>query len=292
MKRVSIRVNVMEDNELVVYALTNVCPTKLKIGDMRVSILDNCLVRVETCIDAVGLWGVVKTDRLYPYLLSTIVTDERLTGDGYIYYKKVEYVYVDDDHDIRVTTKDENTSMFNIPVNLMFTAATTSKPEVDYISDIRPEDKSLIVKVIRNAGGIAVYPSVHNSIGAYLVNIITDTHTVNELPVRCIQYNHLMRLINNKAFRQTINNGNLLLAYADTYCFNIDADNIIINNPCHGVDTIEYDQFTGTDGQNEITVCKQDGFGRYADTYIAENLDSSFIELLSESIKHWFVVNK
>lgn len=292
MNYISIRVQAPSSTgDVNVYAVTNENPVKVTNGDYRLQVdtSRNQVSELQQFILPLNAWTVVSINDDEQLVIDKLLSDDRLTDVKTIYFKKITNTHVNEEDNINVTTNDENTSLFNIPSNLMLAAALTDTFDSTFTSSRGKHfEDDIIVRMIRNTMSVSMYPGEDGIIGAYACNLIADTGSINEMPVRSIQYNHMVRLIRNNKFKSNITNGNLLLAYADIYRANVDADTLNINNPCEDVSTIEYDQFTGDVNDNVIRVYTGGKSTIYNDYYAADELDNSFIELLKNGIKKWF----
>lgn len=192
-----------------------------------------------------------------------------------IYYINVSLVYKDPEgkHDVHIN--QTNDDLFNIPLNLMYTAACTSHcvQEFEFDSDMTP---SLVLERRHMHVGVN-----YNSV--YMLNMYTDILPLNSVSVRCIEYRHGVMLIRNEKFLSQINNGNLVLAYADIYHGNNDDNVVNINNPSEKIANIHYDQFNGAVPDNEIFVSTKDGLE--ATVFKSDELDSWLVELLTECME-------
>lgn len=192
-----------------------------------------------------------------------------------IYYINVSLVYKDPESKRDVHINETNDDLFNIPLNLIYTAACTSDcvQEFEFDSDMTP---SLILE--RRHTQICVN---YNSV--YMLNMYTDILPLNNVSVRCIEYRHGIMLVRNEKFLSQINNGNLVLAYADIYHCNNDDDVVNITNPSEMIGNIHYDQFTGPVSGNDILVTTN---GSLEDlVFKSTDLDSWLVELLTECME-------
>lgn len=210
------------------------------------------------------------------------VMKNKLMHDGFnIYYRKAAAIYKSIDKSVVVELNDTNGVLFNTPLNLLLLAACTHSPETTYRLDT-----GNTIKLVRHHAGVEVV--VVGSVVRY--QVLSDTLlTFNELSPRCIQFAHVAQLLRCPEFIENINNGNLLLAYADTCMGNLDDD--VIDGDVFTAATrynVYYDQFTGSIPDNFIVVTPRYGITDiYQGEYESNLLDSRLVELLHRSMSYW-----
>ena len=218
---------------------------------------------------------------IYNDIKKAILAERLATDLNLVYFKQTDPIYADDREAIVVTIENTNAVLYNTPINLMVMAACTNDVNPSFHSD---KNNQRIVQLERGHTVVGVL-DMASDFGAYYINNVTDSITINEISTRSIQFIHFMKLVNCTLFKQRMTNGNLLLAYADAYHANLDDDIINIANPVEYVDSILYDQFTGSVEGNIIEVHSSLFKSMYAGNYEANELDSMFVELLQMSIK-------
>lgn len=222
-----------------------------------------------------------------PILISTKVGDiydnlsknNLIKPDMDIYYCKAPAVYESRSDKVKIDINDTQQNLFNIPINLLLAAATTRYSNMTYYST-----GFAIARLIRHHAGIEIIDDDRRIGYQYL--FVGSMLTFNELSPRSIQHEHLARLLRCPDFVKQINNGNLVLAYADIVYGNLD-DDVINGNVFTRLseNDLYYDQFTGTVKGNMIEVTS-DNSGLYRGSYDATELDAGIIELLHESMKY------
>lgn len=208
--------------------------------------------------------------------------DNGLFKEGYvIYYRKLDPIfrYGHDQPDILLNDTQHN--LFNIPINLLVGAACTHQKDITFYENNRP-----IVRLVRHNAFIEVLDNSRDI--RYAICLKNDNAMFNDLSNRSIQYEHFARLLRCVEFKELINNGNLVLAYADYYMNNLDDD--VIDGDVFtesSIYRINYDQFTGPCDDNIIEVTTTSSKNQYVGEYQANKLDSGIVELLRYSIIHW-----
>lgn len=193
-----------------------------------------------------------------------------------VYFHAIKPIYVNPKEKIMVDIQTTQSILFNTPINLMYNAAVGSDFDKTFFND---ETGSTIVRLQRHNLCVAVSAEASN-FGGYVIHSQFDHVTLNEVHPRSIQFAHVTQLIRCDTFFERMNNGNLLLALADSYFGNVDDDVISITH-VGKVSGIYYDQFTGSVEGNIIEVT----IGGEVIEYDAAELDSTLIELLTYCIK-------
>lgn len=190
-----------------------------------------------------------------------------------IYYIKASLIYTDPADSYSVHINETNDVVFNIPMNLMYTAVCSKSCLMEFTLDSTVWPRIVLER--RHSQICINYDSV------YMIGTYTDILTLNEMTPRCVQFVHGAMLIRNSSFLNNLNNGNLTLAYADIYHNNLDDDIIYINDPSSKIASIHYDQFTGVATDNTIEVCftSKDEKPRY---FQSNKLDNELVELLTQ----------
>ena len=210
------------------------------------------------------------------------VQDNNLFKEGYvIHYRKLDpiFSYGHDQPDILLNDTQQN--LFNIPINLLVGAACTRQSDITFYESNRP-----IVRLVRHNTFVEVIDNARDI--RYVICLKNDNVMFNDLSNRSIQFEHFARLLRCVEFKELINNGNLVLAYADSYMNNLDDD--VIDDDIFtdsSIFKINYDQFTGPYDDNIIEIAVNSKHNEYTGEYQASQLDATIIELLQCGIAHW-----
>lgn len=278
MRNISIRLNVSTKKGPLIYAVSNRQPKTINNNSVRFHRIDasnpgGCL---QLFSNKTKRWYVAPMFGKHDDIVNAIIAESDLLGYNALYFELVSSTYVNKKEDIKVTHKDEHGLLFNTPIHLMFAAALIDDVDVSFKSEITGET---LVRLIRNCNSVSVYPN-DSIIGSYNSVHVDDRFTVNNLNVRSIQYLNLMQLIRCKEFRNRINNGNMLTAFADSYHGSNDDDTLEVPSNIEGIATIHYDQFTGPCDDNDIEIYTE-GAGTYRELFYKSNtLDESFVNML------------
>ena len=235
---------------------------------------DHCYKPLKDALDAVldldfaDIWKYVQDNNLFK-------------EDYVIHYRKLDpiFSYGHDQPDILLNDTQQN--LFNIPINLLVGAACTRQSDITFYESNRP-----IVRLVRHNTFVEVIDIARDI--RYAICLKNDNVMFNDLSNRSIQFEHFARLLRCAEFKELINNGNLVLVYADSYMNNLDDDVIdgdVFTDPT--IYKINYDQFTGPYDDNIIEVTTTSSKNQYVGEYQASQLDSGIVELLQYSIIHW-----
>ena len=220
--------------------------------------------------------------KIFEQIKDNIVANNIVEDLSAAYFQQVKPLYENTKENIVVNITDTNASAFNTPINLMMAALCTDTADITISSD-RTGD--YLMRVFRHISAITVapYDNIH---GQYMYILMHDIMTLNDMSPRSMQFKNMVPVVQTDKFKELINNGNLLLAFADIYDGNLDDDTLEITDLPDGVELINYDQFTGAFEGNEIYLEGPDVSRRYNSVYGANNFDASFVELLQRMIIH------
>lgn len=220
--------------------------------------------------------------KIFEQIKDSIVTDNIVEDLSAAYFQQVKPLYENIKENIVVNITETNASAFNTPINLMMTALCTDAADVTIFSDVTGD---YLMRLFRHISTITVAP-YEDASGQYLYSLKYDNVTLNDMSPRSMQFKNMVPVTRTDKFKELINNGNLLLAFADIYDGNLDDDTLEITDLPDGVELINYDQFTGAFEGNEIYLEGPDVSRRYNSVYGANNFDASFVELLQRMIIH------
>lgn len=212
-------------------------------------------------------------EQIYDELLYTEYKDKL----EHVFFMQAKPIYVNIEENIMIDINDTQDVLFNMPLNLLYAAASVDNSNVIYTlpkcdSHIRVVRHHMCMVVTKDDGYLT----------GYNINAKIDVITLNQLLPRSVEFQHTVQLTRNEKFVSKITNGNIMLAFADIYYNNLDDDVIVINNPMDGIESIRYDQFSGCVVGNHVEIITNNPIDPVR--YDADKIDNGLVETLMQCI--------